>query len=165
MTPEEQKKPWIHKLRHQETIRKGPKIFRPEKGKGSYQREKEKYVELSTNIRKLAFMARLAGLVDHAESELKKAGLFDKDSDYNGAIGKAVMELCETFSKQGHSGFSADCTLDLFDKVARFRTLTPITADSSEWSDVSDMNGSPMWQNKRDSRFFSKDGGKTWYTV
>lgn len=105
------------------------------------------------------------GLVSHAEAELRRAGLFDKDSDYEGMMGKAVLELVEAFAKQGHSGFSAHQALDIFDKVARWKTLTPLTSDPDEWSDVSEMSGQPMWQSKRDPSYFSKDGGKSWYSV
>ena len=47
-------------------------------------------------------------LIQHAQLELKLAGLFNKDSDYGGEIGKAVLELVNVFEKQGHSGFSAE---------------------------------------------------------
>jgi hypothetical protein len=107
-----------------------------------------------------------AGLVDHAARELELAGVFDEDSDYNGAIGRAVMELIETFADQGHSGASADFTLSVFDELARHRPLSPVTDDPDEWEDVAQYgDGSPFWQNKRDSRFFSEDGGKTWWNV
>lgn len=59
-----------------------------------------------------------------ARRELTKAGLFDPDSDYEGMIAKAVMELIETFSAQGHSGFSSELTLQAFNYVARRRPLT-----------------------------------------
>jgi hypothetical protein len=105
-------------------------------------------------------------LKKHAQHELELAGLFDKDSDYGGMIGKAVMELIEVFAKQGHSGFSAHWVLGTFKTVASFKTLTPINADNpDEWMDVSEMSGKPMWQNKRDSEIFSEDGGKTFYNV
>jgi hypothetical protein len=32
-------------------------------------------------------------LIEHAKTELQIAGLFDKDSDYEGALEEAVMEL------------------------------------------------------------------------
>jgi len=106
-------------------------------------------------------------LVTHAEAELTKAGLFKEDSDYNGMIGKAVLELMKSFSKQGHSGFSAMLTLDVFSRLAKWKTLTPITDNPEEWNDVSDMSGSkePFWQNKRQPDCFSKDGGKTYYSL
>ena len=108
----------------------------------------------------------MSSLINHAKEELTRAGLFDKDSDYNGMLGKAVMELVEKFSEQGHSGFSAYLTLDIFSRVARFKTLNPISSDPAEWMEVSNyFNGKGVWQNKRDPAKFSEDGGKTWYVV
>lgn len=100
-------------------------------------------------------------LVQHAETELRLAGLFDKDSDYDGALGPAVMELVEKFAAQGHSGFSAGLTLDLFNRVASFKPLTPITSNPDEWMEC----GPSVWQNRRKPTTFSKDGGKTWYDL
>jgi hypothetical protein len=123
---------------------------------------------IATKIKQAAFGIRLAGLKDHAKYELQRAGLFNKDADYGSLLGDSVLELCDCFSKQGHSGFSAEMALDLFNKLARFKTLTPITDDPEEWADVShysSKDAAPMWQNKRDPSFFSKDGGKTWYCV
>jgi hypothetical protein len=65
----------------------------------------------------------LSNLVDHAEKELKKAGLFDADSDYDGMLGDAVLELIRTFAAQGHSGFSAQMTRELFYKLSNFEEL------------------------------------------
>ena len=45
-------------------------------------------------------MGVIAGLVDHAKKELDLAGLFDKDSDYDGMIGKAAQGKEEL--KLGH---------------------------------------------------------------
>ena len=39
----------------------------------------------------------MSNITEHARRELEIAGLFDKDSDYNGNIGTAVMELMEVF--------------------------------------------------------------------
>jgi hypothetical protein len=107
------------------------------------------------------------GLVAHAEKEIRKAGLFDEDGDYDGMIGDAVMELVDAFANQGHSGGSAHLTLDAFDRVVRFKQLTPITSDPSEWQDVTEYcdPDSPLWQSRRDPELFSNDGGQTWYNV
>ena len=112
-------------------------------------------------------MAVIAGLVDHAKKELELAGLFDKDSDYGGMIGKAVMELCKCFADQGHSGFSAGMVLELFRRLGKFEQLTPVTDNSKEWNDVSEMSGdkNKLWQSKRNPSFFSENGGKSYYDV
>ena len=110
----------------------------------------------------------LANLKEHFKKELDMAGLFDKDSDYNGMIGKALMELCKTFSGQGHSGFSANWVLSLFDTLGHYKTLTPISDDPKEWNNVSEMGGqnSPaMWQSTRNPALFSENGGKSYYDV
>jgi len=106
-------------------------------------------------------------LVAHAERELQRAGMFDKDADYGGMLGKAVVELTETFSKQGHSGMSAHMVIELFNKIARWDVLTPITSDVDEWEDVTHYGDPdvPMWQNKRNPAYFSNDEGKTWWNV
>ncbi len=107
----------------------------------------------------------MSNLVKHAERELRLAGLFDKDSDYDGELGKAVLELVKVFAKQGHSGFSAHQTLRIFNEVASYKPLTPIGKSKDEWMNVSDMSSEPMWQNTRRSTTFSRDSGKTWYDI
>ncbi len=105
-------------------------------------------------------------LIDFARDEMRRAGLYDDDCDYgSGEVAKCVEAMVAAFAAFGHSGGSADMTLGIFDKVARFKLLTPISSDASEWMDVSDVSGQPMWQNRRSSSCFSKDGGQTWYDL
>lgn len=110
----------------------------------------------------------MSNLEKHAEFELRRAGLFDPDSDYGGMVGEAVMKLVRAFAEDGHSGFSARVTLAAFDRVARFKTLTPITSSPDEWMSVADVgaDGSPpVWQSTRQSSCFSNDGGRTYYDI
>jgi len=110
----------------------------------------------------------MSNLVKHAEEEMRRAGLFDADSDYNGMVAGAVMKLVEVHAKEGHSGMSHALTLDVFNRVVNFKTLTPITNDPEEWVNVSEYGGpgdKPVWQNRRDSVWFSNDGGKTGYSI
>lgn len=105
-------------------------------------------------------------LVKHAKKELKLAGLMSKGSDYDGMLGKAVIELIEAFSKQGHSGYSASQTIQLFVRLAQYQNITPIGSTPDEWQEVSVENGKTLlWQNTRRSSTFSRDGGKTWYDI
>lgn len=105
--------------------------------------------------------------LDRANKELRVAGLFDKDSDYGGMLGHAVMRLLKIHVKEGHSGFSNSMAVDIFRRLALGEVLTPITNNPDEWSNVTDMGNPniPMWQNKRDCAHFSNDGGKTYYHV
>ena len=107
-------------------------------------------------------------LTEHAKRELQLAGMFDDDSDYGGDIGRDVMDLIEVFSKQGHSGGSAQLTLAIFEKVANYQNLTELSPDQNEWNDVSEISGyapNTMWQSKRRPDAFSKDHGITYYLV
>jgi len=107
-------------------------------------------------------------LTDHAQRELKLAGLFDDDSDYNGMLGEAVLKLIELFAKQGHSGMSAAMTRELFNKLATYKPLTEITDDVNEWGDVTEYDpssGKPLWQSRRNPSLFSNDKGKTYWDI
>jgi hypothetical protein len=98
-------------------------------------------------------------LLGHAEKELRLIGMFGEDSDYGGLVGNAVMELMETFSNQGHSGYSAGIVSSLFSKLAKYEPLSPLTGEDDEWDDVSSLGdiGEKLYQNNRNSAVF-KDG-------
>lgn len=108
------------------------------------------------------------GLVDHARNELERAGLFDSDSDYNGALGNSILDVVETFAKHGHSGASAGISIQILNKLLNWEPLTPLTTDPKEWIDRREMTGCGNemgWQNSRKPDVFSDDGGKTGYQI
>lgn len=107
----------------------------------------------------------MSNLVEHAKYELQRAGLLDDDSDYDGMLGKAALEIVEVFAKQGHSGYSAMMTIDIVTKLMSYQPLTDITSDPEEWTFVAEDKGGPIYQSKRRSSSFSRDGGKTWYDI
>ena len=106
-------------------------------------------------------------LVIHAERELRAAGLFDEDADYDGMLGQAVLDLVRVFAGQGHSGASAAMTIDLFARLTSYEALTPLTDDPAEWNHIAEeMAGQPdLWQSSRNSAAFSNDGGKTYKMI
>lgn len=107
-------------------------------------------------------------LTEHAERELREAGLFDKGSDYDGMLGEGVMELVRVFAAQGHSGYSAGATIALFKQVASYNLLNPLKNPmiAGEYLDHTDTSGGvPTFQSTRKSSVFSEDGGKTWYDI
>lgn len=61
---------------------------------------------------------------EDAKLNLEMAGLFNKDSDYGGMIGEAVMKLVNTHLDEGHSGFSHSLALHIFNKVIKGEALT-----------------------------------------
>lgn len=106
-------------------------------------------------------------LVEHAEQELRSAGLCDKDSDYEGMVGEAVLDLVKTFADQGHSGYSAHMTLDIFSRVAAYKPLGPLTSNPDEWMHIADdvAGNKTTWQSRRRPDAFSEDSGKTYYLL
>ena len=75
------------------------------------------------------------------------------------------LKEVEAFSSGGHSGASASYAIGIIEKLLQFKPLSPLTYEPDEWTDVSEMSGTPMWQNKRDGEVFSTDGGKTHYSL
>ena len=60
---------------------------------------------------------------------------------------KNVLELLEVFSKQGHSGSSADYVINLFKKLASYEPVALIMCTNDEWNKIDDdMN---IYQNNR----------------
>jgi len=119
-------------------------------------------------------------LVSHAKRELKLLGYVPLGEEQKDApnkwIQENVLELIEVFSKQGHSGFSATCCINLFSKLAKFENIAPLTGEEEEWNEVQDgiyQNNrcGEVFKNGKDSKaywmygkIFSDDDGKTWFT-
>jgi len=104
----------------------------------------------------------------HAERELRRAGMFDADSDYDGMLGEAVMNMVRAHSAAGHSGFSHYMAMQLFERVADFKPLTPLTNDPDEWQLIDEAmtaGDDRLWQSRRDPACFSDDGGRTYYSL
>lgn len=101
----------------------------------------------------------MSELVKHAEEELKRAGLFDADSDYAGAVGQQVLQLIKTFAGNGNSGGSAEMVIHVFSRLSQFEPITPLTGEDDEWFDRTEEYGTKMLQNKRCSHVFKDDRG------
>ncbi len=99
-----------------------------------------------------------SNLVAHAEDELRRAGLFDNDSDRDRKVAQAVMELIEKFSNQNHSGFSSRSTIEIFHKLSQFHPLTPLTGEDGEWVEI----GKNFFRNKRCSGIFKTPIAGAW---
>lgn len=108
----------------------------------------------------------MSNLEAHAEAEMRRAGLYDKGSDYDGMIPEAVMKLVRVHAAEGHSGASHWLTLQVFNKVINFKLLTPLTDNPEEWTQLGpDMMPEQTWQSRRQPSIFSRDAGKTWYDI
>ena len=63
-----------------------------------------------------------------------------------------LRELLQAFADQGHSGFSSNYALNYFDKLARFKPVSPLTGEDSEWNKI----GEGKYQNNRCSHVFKE---------
>lgn len=118
----------------------------------------------------------MSRILEHAEQELKYAGMNiseegcnpknpkDPMDGYVNACAQNAMELLKVFVKAGHSGMSAEITLNIFNKLARQENLTPLTNNPDEWINCGErFNNS--YQSKRNCSCFSDDGLKTYHNI
>jgi hypothetical protein len=91
---------------------------------------------------------------EFARDELTRAGLFDASSDYGGMMGEAIMKMIEVFAEEDHSDFSAGMAVSLFQRLASWEPLTPLTGEDDEWMEV----GDGYYQNRRCSHVFKRNG-------
>jgi hypothetical protein len=96
-------------------------------------------------------------LVEYAKKELELAGYSLDGDDINTLMAKNVIELIDTFAKQGHSGMSAPYCIQLFDRLASYKPILPLTGEPKEWHEIND----DLWQNNRCSTIF-KDKNHAW---
>ena len=95
-------------------------------------------------------------MIERYKKELELAGLFGKDSDYGGMLGEAVLELCETLEKQGHSGCSVMMTVNIFSRLIKESIISPLTGNADEWVEIAEEDGKPLYQNNRRSSVFKR---------
>ena len=98
----------------------------------------------------------------HAREEFRAAGWMDENGDIKdemqAMICADVLDLLNVFAKQGHSGSSASYALSLFNRLADFKCIGPLTGQDSEWNEASP----GLWQNKRCSSVFKNKEGDAW---
>lgn len=97
-------------------------------------------------------------LVAHARRELERIEEEPDTIDW-------YLSVVRAFTAFGHSGGSAAVTLPVLERLLRFKPLSDLTDDPAEWIDRSEISSVVVWQNVRDSRAMSHDGGKTYWMV
>ena len=102
----------------------------------------------------------------HAWIEFRAAGWIDETNKFNDEmqelICKHVLKLLEVFDGEGHSGSSAPYAINLFEKLAKFEPVAPLTGEDWEWTNVSEYGGGNngiLYQNKRCGHVFKDDDG------
>lgn len=102
-----------------------------------------------------------SSLVKHARRELELIG---EDED----VIEWYLGCIRAFVVYGHSGGSAMATIPVLQKLLMHKHLAPLTDDPDEWYKHSAemWDGvSEIWQNKRNTKMFSSDEGKSYWNV
>lgn len=103
-----------------------------------------------------------SGMEMWAEKELARL-LGDPDGDdLQRIMNKHLLKMIRQFGREGHSGGSAGYAIWALGKLLSWEPLTPLTGEDSEWNDISDMSGGPMWQNNRCGRVFKGADGRAY---
>lgn len=114
---------------------------------------------MTTNLERIEYELKLAGYKLEPIDENDPS-----DEKYVQRIGNCVYEICKLFAEQGHSGLSANITLQLLDELLiKGNTLSPLTNNPDEWMDVTEMSGYKLHQSKRKFSCFSDDNLNTYY--
>ena len=98
----------------------------------------------------------MSSLIEHAKREFRAAGWCDDSGKFNCEMQEMmcqnVLDLLKVFSEQGHSGSSAPYLINLFEKLAKFDPIVPLTGHDYEWVEV----GEGVFQNNRCGRVFKQ---------
>jgi hypothetical protein len=102
-------------------------------------------------------------LIKHARAELSKFP--NEEPAFVESIMNAIKGFC---TYRGHSGGSAAIAIHMITALLNGDNLTPLTDDPEEWQvHLGKHYGHDydLWQNKRNAKAISEDGGKTYYLV
>ncbi len=111
----------------------------------------------------------MSNLIDHFDRELAimRKSVPDDDQLVIEPYVESIKGVLEAFSNEGHSGGSAPFAASVIARTIKailgYQVLSPLTGEDNEWRDISEMHGSPMWQNIRDSGVFKDADGKCSY--
>ncbi len=108
----------------------------------------------------------MSNYINHAMREFRAAGWTNEDGSFKDEMQEMicnhVLKLLDVFADEGHSGSSAPYAINLFEKLAKFEPIGPLTGEDWEWSDVSEYGGrdnGPLFQNKRCGHVFKDSSG------
>jgi hypothetical protein len=93
----------------------------------------------------------MSNLIKHAIKELELIRENNNDP-IQISIEKDILEIIDTFSKQHHSGTTANYVINIINKLLQFKPLSPLTGEDWEWTEVSE----GIFQKKRDSTVFKQ---------
>lgn len=108
----------------------------------------------------------MSNLILHAQREFRAAGWTDENGKFNDEMQEMicnhVLKLLEVFADERHSGTSAPYALNVFDTLARYKPIAPLTGEDWEWNNISEYSerdGGPVFQNNRCGTVFKNNDG------
>ncbi len=104
----------------------------------------------------------MSNMLKWAEQELRYAGydINDPEDGPDRWLAGGTLELLKVFVEQGHSGSSAPYAVALFEKLAMWKPIAPLTGESDEWTEV----GPDIRQNRRNSSVFKGADGQAYWS-
>ena len=94
----------------------------------------------------------------HAREEFRAAGWMDENGNFKDEMQELicaqVVDLLNMFGKHGHSGSTAPYALNMFERLAKFEPIAPLTGEDWEWRDTGH-----NYQNIRASHVFKDYDG------
>ncbi len=108
----------------------------------------------------------------HAMNEFRAANWVDENGRFHDEtqenICNHIMKLLEVFADEGHSGTSAPYTISVFQKLAKFEPISPLTGEDWEWNNINDdrTGNVSVYQNRRCTAVFKQSDrfdGKPYY--
>lgn len=98
----------------------------------------------------------MSNYLKHAIQEFRAAGWTDESGKFNNEMQEMicnhVLKLLEVFAEEGHSGSSAPYAINMFEKLAKFEPIAPLTGEDWEWHEPSE----GVFQNIRCSHVFKR---------
>lgn len=131
------------------------------------------YREFDSHWTHIDKIRRIMSYIKHAIREFKAVGWMDEDGNYlpddkdgdepsmnlQELVCKNTLTLLEVLEEQSYSAATIGYALSLFTKLAKFKPLSEITDNESEWREIS-KDGTK--QNIRMSSIFMRDDGIVW---
>lgn len=80
-----------------------------------------------------------------------------------------IKNILDTFTNESYTGATAPLASVILTQTIKailgYQVLSPLTGEDWEWTDISELHGSPLWQNVRDSGVFKDEEGNCTYST
>jgi len=93
-------------------------------------------------------------IIESARLELERVNFGEEDS-------RVMVEILRKFFDQWDSGGAVFFAADVLRRLISCQPITPLTGEDSEWFEVGEQNGVPLFQNSRCPSVF-KEGDRAY---